>query len=410
MTDDAGREDYTYPNLSEDEDREQRGSDPPSTKPDTEEPTAPKPTSEEEVRREKEIEDYVDRQGKERPHDRQDQLWPYLLIRGFAGDDGARPMPGGQPFWESTDVLVVPGTVDAYDGVSATLHPQPGVAHTVFVRVWNLGRFAAYGVRVRAWWANPSFSFDDPAHPPHIIGAEIIDLANRRSTDCVRLVRIRTPWTPVVENDGHECLLAKAECFADGAGPGFDASMDRHVGQRNLTLATANIDVKQLFITLGEAVPAGARLQLVHGLADLEQMVLVHQPQVLGELVSPMVDASFGRAFDVEDRATGRLREFRSLASISGIRTPNIRLDKTEPAYQADRLASRSRRAAPRIDREAPPVLSLMESIGIREFSAGAIADRLGGGARAGHLLRFVAHEGDKIIGGYSVIVARGPG
>jgi hypothetical protein len=77
--------------------------------------------------------------------------------------------------------------------------------------------------------------------------------------------------------------------------------------------------------------------------------------------------------------------------------------------YRADRRTSRSRRAVPRIDHEAPPVVSLMESIGTRDFSAGAIADRLGGGARAGHLLRFVAHDGDKIVG-YSVIVAQGLG
>ena len=41
-----------------------------------------------------------------KPPSRQDGLWPYLLIRAYAGDSGVRLPPVGY-FWESPDILVV---------------------------------------------------------------------------------------------------------------------------------------------------------------------------------------------------------------------------------------------------------------------------------------------------------------
>ena len=147
-------------------------------------------------------------------------------------------------FGRAPDIVVVKGIVNSLEGNTPTLHPIPNTPHTIFVRVWNLGRLAAIGVRLRVYWANPSFSFDDPASPgyPHYIGGTYLDLSDRYQPGSHVVCRLPVPWIPVVENNGHECLLAKVDSFADRTGPFFDANIDRHVAQRNLLLATQQED------------------------------------------------------------------------------------------------------------------------------------------------------------------------
>jgi hypothetical protein len=142
----------------------------------------------------------------------------------------------------------VEGIVSTLEGNTPTLHPVPNIPHTIFVRVWNLGRLAASRVRLRVYWANPSFSFDDPSSPgyPHFIGGMYLNLSDRYQPGSHIVSRLPVPWIPIVENNGHECLLAKVDSFADRTGPGFDANIDRHVGQRNLLLAALQEDLTSL--------------------------------------------------------------------------------------------------------------------------------------------------------------------
>ena len=200
------------------------------------------------------------------PRVRQDGIWPYLIIRAFPGDYGVRS-PALNVFWESPDILVVNGIVTTLEGNTPTLHPVSEVPHTIFVRVWNLGRLPAIGVRLRVYWANPSFSFDDPSSPgyPHHIGAISLNLSDRYQPGSHTVVRLRIPWVPTFVNNGHECLLAKVDSFSDRTGPGFDANIDRHVGQRNLFLAAQQDDLTSLIDSLGLSLQKETTVQMAYG-------------------------------------------------------------------------------------------------------------------------------------------------
>src|SRR5262249_48870961 len=145
---------------------------------------------------------------------------------------------------------------------------------TIFVRVWNLGRLPAIGVAVRVWWANPAFSFDDPAGPgrPQYIGGMYVNLGDRTRPDVSKLVRVPTPWIPTVVNGGHECLLAKTRSFIDQDRPGFHAEIDRHVAQRNITVGLPGTNLAQLADALSYSLPADTDVELVW--ASLDQPVL----------------------------------------------------------------------------------------------------------------------------------------
>ena len=75
-------------------------------------------------------------------------MWlPYLFIRAYPGDTGARPAQG--VWWESPDVYILSGVAPAAaPDVPAQLGQVAlaGQDNTVYGHVWNLGR----GPRVRS--------------------------------------------------------------------------------------------------------------------------------------------------------------------------------------------------------------------------------------------------------------------
>jgi hypothetical protein len=145
---------------------------------------------------------------------------PWLLVRTFLGDTGARPLASNVVFWESPDVWVVSAA-----GIN---QPLPGQKNSVFARVSNLGRQIATGVQVRFWWANPSLAITEAN--AHLIGIGFTNIQAGSTVD----VECPEPWIPVVENGGHECLLAEA--FIPNFDPltaPMDPVDDRHVGQKN---------------------------------------------------------------------------------------------------------------------------------------------------------------------------------
>ena len=150
-----------------------------------------------------------------RPVSRADGLWPFLVIRSYLGDVGARPIDTpsapeiGHGEFGSPDIVVT--TIDptdkqvlGRDGVAA-LHSQNRIrkvmnydtTYTIWVHVWNLGLAPAHGVRVRAWgFANaPDGSFTNS--PPKVfLGGTEIDLGDRTSEDAHLLVRTGTWLVP----------------------------------------------------------------------------------------------------------------------------------------------------------------------------------------------------------------------
>lgn len=194
--------------------------------------------------------------------------FPHLVVRAHAGDRGARPVWPPTPCWLSPDIHLFPssavplgGTVDLSRSV---LTPTVGDEYTVGVHVWNLGRFPAYGVMVRAWWVEPGFfsGTPDPRYTTHFIGGAFTDLGDRDSGRAHRIVLLDRTWTVADTGMLHQCLFAVAESAPDPWTQVFDANADRHLGQRNLTLLGPAEDAEALLSMLHERLDPGMQLRI----------------------------------------------------------------------------------------------------------------------------------------------------
>jgi len=152
---------------------------------------------------------------------------PWLVIRAAEGDVGDRALPSGAVFWESPDVWV-----ESSLGVNQPVAGQP---NTVFCRITNLGMEDATGVVTSFWWANPSLAITEAN--AHQINTQTPAVTVPAQSSVV--VQCPDPWVPVMENGGHECLLAEAyiPVFDDITAP-LDPVDDRHVGQKNEQVVT----------------------------------------------------------------------------------------------------------------------------------------------------------------------------
>lgn len=392
-----------HPELSPEEDAEQRGGDP-STPSDPIKPRNDPPDPAAVAG----VQDWLHRR---EPPSRQDGLWPYLLIRAFPGDKGVRQPPVGF-FWESPDIRVYEGDVTDPSAATPTLHPRRGVPHSVFVHVWNLGRLAALGTTVRVWWANPSFSFGPGSpEPPHLIGAVSVNLDDRGSPGCHQLVKIPEPWVPVDENGGHECLLAVARHVMDPAPDGFAAGTDRHVGQRNVTLAEPSTDLGPLIDQLGHALSVGSDLALLHGGPDVTAILLAHKAKrgdavrlpVLRDVVHPFPEhIGGGHLGTVVRTLAGRVVAdgHRSVAALSADRAIH-----DFHAHDRDVLLGDGQGRLNRVQARVSAARAVVEALGVRDLRAGSIAAAVSTSSGEGNLLRFQEQRDGRVVGGYSVIV-----
>ena len=138
----------------------------------------------------------------------------------------------GTPWWMSPDIWTVPGN----DPEGAPGTPIVGQSTYLWARVTNIGRSSVTNATVRYYWANPSVGFD--RNTANFIGMSNVNLAAGETADVLCL----TPWVPEYVNEGHECVLAEA--FHPSLDPlpataVFDVPTDRHVAQRNLSVALA---------------------------------------------------------------------------------------------------------------------------------------------------------------------------
>jgi len=175
------------------------------------------------------------------PGPRDKLFLPFLFLRANAGDIGARPVIG--PFWESPDILIEPGVDPQHAPAIPTslgAIAKAGVDNTLYAHVWNLGQAAAPDTLVEFYWFNPSLGFDG-AHA-NLIGATWTDLGPRGGARSHRLVRCPVSWRAVFVNGGHECLMVRAsQAVLDPlSAPAWDASRNRHIGQRNIHVMSAS--------------------------------------------------------------------------------------------------------------------------------------------------------------------------
>jgi hypothetical protein len=192
------------------------------------------------------------------------QLWfPHLLIRGAPGDRGQRPLWEPTPCWASPDIHLLPQGAPV-DLSQTILSPRVGEQYTVAVHIWNLGRFPAFGVTVRAWWVEPGFfaGTTDPRYQPRYIGGTFTELGDRDSGSAHRIVTIPQPWLVEDQAEGHECLFAVVDAFADPWPGALASNSDRHVAQRNLTLIRGSQSTAPILELLGAKVDTKERLTL----------------------------------------------------------------------------------------------------------------------------------------------------
>lgn len=294
-----------HPILTEEEDAEQRGDNPPGSFGHTELPNGdldPDWTPTDDVKGA--AEELIKGIGGERRPRRED-VYPYLLIRAYSpGDRAVRPTWPSIPCWESPDILLIDAAYTGPFSVSQLVaSPTAGRRYRVFVRVWNLGLFPAIGVHVRGWYVNPGFFGGDPNNPayqPLPIGMAVVpQLEDRTKPGAMQVVELDKTWDIPSTLTGHECLMATASCPLDEWKGSLDANHDHHVGQRNLTVLAGTDNAKKLLFTLGQLVTKTGTLELRHGGAAVTPLL----KGILGK-----TKTEFGTAARVRAPSVKRLR------------------------------------------------------------------------------------------------------
>jgi len=161
---------------------------------------------------------------------------PYLYIRAFPNDGGARALGGGAVFWASPDI-------DFFPKVNG--NPVANTEVTVQATITNGGYLPAVGVTVDFFWFTPAPVFV-PTDGNRINKTPVLVTIPAQSSV---QVTCPTPWIPTFIGDGHECLVVQCNSFLEG-GDGLKfplhAELDRHVAQRNLMVSDASADGQKL--------------------------------------------------------------------------------------------------------------------------------------------------------------------
>lgn len=115
----------------------------------------------------------------------------------------------------------------------------PSQAMTPLTPTGNLGQAPAFGALVEFYWFNPSLGFQ--SSDANLIGSTYVDLGARSGPNSHKLVKCPFSWVARYENGGHECILVRiSQPVTDPlSGPAWDASQNRHIGQRNIHVMTA---------------------------------------------------------------------------------------------------------------------------------------------------------------------------
>ena len=145
----------------------------------------------------------------------------------------------GTPWWISPDIWVVPGN----DPNGAPGSPVAGKPAYLWARISNTGNSDVSSSRVDFYWANPSAQM--VVGVATFIGSAYADLSAGDTQDVLCLV----PWTPVMVNGGHECVLAVVHGAGDQNpipdplpnGYPFDPPNHDQIAQLNLSVLQASM-------------------------------------------------------------------------------------------------------------------------------------------------------------------------
>jgi hypothetical protein len=177
----------------------------------------------------------------------------WLVVRYDPADQGARPIPAGDVFWESPDIWLTGG--DAFG------NPIGGSPATLFAQVWNLGSLAANPVGVDFSFIAPSLGI--PASAPELIGT------GWGTVPALSAAVIECPvaWIPpITKGDLHSCLIVTCSAPLQNDVPTVPGSAvaDRHTGQHNLTVIEATAGQQFRFeVVMANLGPLPTAVQLV---------------------------------------------------------------------------------------------------------------------------------------------------
>jgi len=146
---------------------------------------------------------------------------------------------GSPQWWLSPDIWVVPGT-DPNGPPGSPIAGQPAY---LWARVSNIGNVAAKGIRVDFYWANPSAQMVVGVATQ--VGSAFVDLDPGDTQEVLCLA----PWSVVIVNGGHECVLAVAHGAGDTNsipdplpnGFPFDPPAHDQIAQLNLSVLEAGL-------------------------------------------------------------------------------------------------------------------------------------------------------------------------
>lgn len=270
-------------------------------------------------------------------------------ITGQTPDLGARPVTG-EAFWASPYIAV-----ESPLGLGPTA--VAGEPNFVHARVFNLGKATSRPTQVDFAWADPSLGLGPGTFHP--IGTEWVEVRHGQSVD----VRCGTAWVPTIVNGGHECLMVNTSnpFIAVGTGPlpgpfdpithPFAPWLDRHVGQRNITVvALAASQVMPFLLTVSNLLPFAARTQVVATAATFDLRAALPDGMAGMDLLTALASAA---------RAPG--------------------------AFQSDEVRW-AREAQPRVEGELGEVVGKLD-VGALRRGAAAVVDHGPGEAKPGGAL-----------------------
>ena len=219
------------------------------------------------------------------PQDDEPEPLLWLVVRSTPTDiKGLRPLAPGTVFWVSPDITVAP--VDKWGRVT----PDQDVS--VSVTVQNHGILAALGVQATFWWVDPSTNMIPT--PEQVIGTAKANIPAKQ----MDILTADKPWQPRFLNGGHECLYVQVECLGDLVTNAFRPDLDRHVAQRNVSVADpARPFATRLIVGNPFAGPADTQIlvetTVVRGAARLLEVDL---PLPAGDVLQHLGDPFVTRA------------------------------------------------------------------------------------------------------------------
>jgi hypothetical protein len=250
--------------------------------------------------------------------------------------------------------------------------PVAGEATQVFARVTNLGLSDAIGATIQWVWANPSIAINPgTVHPIGVLTGQTIPAQNSL------IFQSPTDWTPVVENNGHECLIAQAfvPVFDPLTNPD-DPVDDRHVGQKNEQLIT--LEQGESFHFIVEA----------HNTARVAEQVVV---EVRRGVIPLNLQTRFGRP----GRLPAQLLDPTVLLpfSLSAGTAATIQAAATTPVAAANCLG--------------PALATSTQTLKPGEVHKVGLSGQLPPTALPGeiHVIRISQRVGQKVVGGYTLYV-----